>query len=710
MRKTLLLVLFCIIGWGLSSARDFEISLSGQFASMVLSENEYKEWKDDAISGNGVLAQYTKEVYEKFEDDFDFIIFQLNEPTLGDFDYYGKSFSVSNDVSGIGMAVFDHSDFYGSQHRLQQIIHMPCYKKGIINGPFLHEILHRWGQHAFATIDLDGNDYSGHWGLTGGSTNGQLGGFQQNKLMVDDPAHPYHYSVSGAYFGENANGGNSVPYNDIELYLMGMIPLDSVANFTLFNAVDSFSYDKESNIYHIYSDSVTIYDKNKIANEVGERLPSSATSQKDFKALFIIVSNSELTCEEKRIYDQQISQFCQIGDDESHLYNFWEATRGLGTFTTGNISQSLKKKNEGISLLSPSAGEDTLYLYSSYLIEWESEGVEAVSIDLYSNGCFLKNLVVEYPADKGSYLWNVEDVDLVGLSNLRFLVRNVEDKEIYSYSESSFTVKARKYQVSGVVYDSLDAPVQDAVVTCGTISPKLECSNENRYVGAYVVEFSKHYTKQSFVPTSNSLNGLDLVLTVKGEPDNLTVGIMDSLENVLWYTSVSKEDVYSWKWNCFPFSKCVNVVPGGKYYIFMEHKNVEYGENYYCWALDEEDCYLYRIWSGDGKYVKTDKQGRYSFEVMDRWSGLLSAYSGDLSFERKSFENVSMDIENQDFRPASGDDPTCLDDILPSKSSRLDDGAFDLLGRKLPAQLIGPGRSSYPSVYLRSGRKYIRKR
>ena len=65
--------------------------------------------------------------------------------------------------------------------------------------------------------------YWGHWGFTGGSTKGQLGGFEQSTLVeLEDSS----YSV--APFGPFANGGNGVPYNELELYLMGMAPLSSV--------------------------------------------------------------------------------------------------------------------------------------------------------------------------------------------------------------------------------------------------------------------------------------------------------------------------------------------------------------------------------------------------------------------------------------------------------------------------------------------------
>ena len=66
------------------------------------------------------------------------------------------------------------------------------------------------------------------------STKGQLGGFNQSSL---EDLGNNQYSVDP--FGAFANGGNSVPYNELELYLMGMTPINSVNEFDLFNDITS---------------------------------------------------------------------------------------------------------------------------------------------------------------------------------------------------------------------------------------------------------------------------------------------------------------------------------------------------------------------------------------------------------------------------------------------------------------------------------------
>ena len=79
----------------------------------------------------------------------------------------------------------------------------------LTQGPALHELMHNWGNYALQTTN------NAHWGFTGGSGWGQLGGFKQSTLIENGNNS---YTVNS--FGEVANGGNSVKYNELELYLM----------------------------------------------------------------------------------------------------------------------------------------------------------------------------------------------------------------------------------------------------------------------------------------------------------------------------------------------------------------------------------------------------------------------------------------------------------------------------------------------------------
>ncbi len=337
MKKLLVSLTFLLIT-SVLQASEIVLSPSCRFASLVLTENEYTQWDDS------LFEKYTQQIYETFNDDFDFIVYVLNEPTKpAKFTYYGINYIVSANESGIGLeSSFDNSQYYGSAGRLQSVIHLPL-SNGIVNGPFLHELEHRWANYAFPSVNFDNYSVPSHWGVMGGSTPGQLGGFQENLLESNIDDSPSKYKIP--YFGQYANGGNSVPYNDLELYLMGMIPLSQVQPFTLFNAIDSSRIIKEgTDYYYIFSSQQkTIYNSTSLETLLGQRVPDYTASQKNFNILFVVVSNSSLTTEEYAQYDVAIESFCRTASDElSYTYNFWEATRGLATLTAEHIDLSLK--------------------------------------------------------------------------------------------------------------------------------------------------------------------------------------------------------------------------------------------------------------------------------------------------------------------------------------------------------------------------------
>jgi hypothetical protein len=204
-------------------------------------------------------------------------------------------------------------------------------------GPALHELAHQWANFALPTHSVDGPGvsitsypYGSHWGFTGGSTPGQLGGFEQSTLIENG-----NNSYTVAEFGPFANGGNGIPFNELELYLMGMLPISSVTNFDMFTditslAIDTLTYD------FTFTANRTTYTPESIEILLGERVPSVASSQKDFSLLVVVITDSPLTDDEWNKVDATAEWFSNKGDDGTSLYNFWEATNGVGSITIEN--------------------------------------------------------------------------------------------------------------------------------------------------------------------------------------------------------------------------------------------------------------------------------------------------------------------------------------------------------------------------------------
>ena len=66
------------------------------------------------------------------------------------------------------------------------------------------------------------------------------------------------------------------------------------------------------------------------------RSPSFEDSQKDFSTLVVVITESPLTNDQWSRVDATAEWFSKRADDGTGLYNFWEATNGIGSITIEN--------------------------------------------------------------------------------------------------------------------------------------------------------------------------------------------------------------------------------------------------------------------------------------------------------------------------------------------------------------------------------------
>lgn len=309
-----------------------DIYSTGRVACLLMHPEEFGAW-------NGVPSDaYPKDkykiakfLYTHFEDDFDFIFLISNNDSYPDTTAYaGISYAVKNDVEGIGRSIFDSTSEYGSSGRLKSFIHLPR-RNALENGPSLHEMLHAWASYVVET------SYSGHWGFSSGA--GQHGGFDRDTLVnLGNGIYQANNGKEGStFFGENANGGNSLPYSDIELYLMGLLDKSEVSPLLVANE-PAWLVPYEPGKFS--ASGFTEYTIGDIIEENGERKPSLAESQKQFRALTVILSAIPPTDAEWEEVDQDVQFLSYAGDDGSYLYNFWEATRGLASLKMDDLDLS----------------------------------------------------------------------------------------------------------------------------------------------------------------------------------------------------------------------------------------------------------------------------------------------------------------------------------------------------------------------------------
>ncbi len=300
---------------GVDFEENFVLEKDNKLINFVLPTTDY----DKFLQGEGDFAMVSNKVYEYFNDDFDFIFILSNEEEKPADLYFGVTRTTKNDVEGIGSSLFDNTANYGSQGSLKSIIYMP--EAGFVrNGPFLHEIVHYWGNKNFIPTTVNG-----HWGFS--SVGGQLGGFKE---LTDLGSNTYRGGFDGtAGFGTFANGGNSLPYGNLELYIMGLIGADELDPVQV---AENPEFTSERGVFT--ADNITTFTATDLIAQHGERIPSAQNAQKDFKGITVVISRSKLSEAEITEINSNLDNFSRNAPPDGSwrsLQNFWLATGGRAT-------------------------------------------------------------------------------------------------------------------------------------------------------------------------------------------------------------------------------------------------------------------------------------------------------------------------------------------------------------------------------------------
>jgi hypothetical protein len=411
----------------LSSAEDPNSSLAvitvsdTQWKNLISSSTYYSE-----------LQTLSKLAYTKFNDSYDFIFFVLDTvqstSILSSLGFYGVNCSVSNAVQGLGRSIFNYSSYWGSSGNLKSVMYFP-YSGAILSGPTLHELCHNWAAFICPTYNKDNSSYSGHWGVS--NAGGQLGGFRYIRLVETNSGGvtgktKYQASfkssstnTDGSFvyggFGVNANGGNGLPYSDIELYLMGMKSAqelrDNSFRLDIYsgNEYDAATYSSG----YFYSTTVTSYTIDDIIASKGARVPDASSSQKNFKILTVAITRSDFATHQYSSIISAVNWLAGSYTDNtySYLYNFRQATYNKGTLETTGISSTLKstsvneQKESSFKVIpgvvknnfvvSGFEGRGILKIYDlngKLLLDKQVNSGESIQADMLSSGLYLLRL------------------------------------------------------------------------------------------------------------------------------------------------------------------------------------------------------------------------------------------------------------------------------------------------------------------------------
>lgn len=281
--------LICSLGY--AHGAEFTADTIGDFGNITVMEvaGNYDAGALDAPNSMP-RQEIAKEFYKTHSDDYDFLVifsnFDFQMPESEAVAFYS---TIRNDTQGIGAEIFDSSSFYGSNGKLQGAIDMGNLGNVVSNpfdplfsftlGTLSHELLHRWAARS-SFIKADGSISSGLLGQ---------GGSHWSFLL--DTAGSLEY---GNRWVDNSDGTfTSLPgrkyFSPLDLYLMGFLDKSQVPPMLLIenSEVDPAQVSQSGVTISGAATTVTIDD---IIAADGERVPSYADSQKNFKIGCIFIT------------------------------------------------------------------------------------------------------------------------------------------------------------------------------------------------------------------------------------------------------------------------------------------------------------------------------------------------------------------------------------------------------------------------------------
>lgn len=232
-----------------------------------------------------------------------------------------QEFTVSNDITGIGLSIYETTDDSANSQALESIINFfgTSFSSG---STFLHELLHRFELSLPSELNLNaGGHYKGINSLHG---HGFGGGFY-NPVALDDGT--FNASLSTMPTGT---------FNPLDMYLCGYGPIDDIP-FPI-EVLPTFQYiqdNPDGTINLSSNDTIFKISKQFFLEKLGgERSPNYLDARKEQRIGLIVLSQRALTPEELSFYHYVMVEHEK---KEGSIYSpssYFERTHGVGALNT----------------------------------------------------------------------------------------------------------------------------------------------------------------------------------------------------------------------------------------------------------------------------------------------------------------------------------------------------------------------------------------
>lgn len=298
---------------------------AGNICQMTVPADLWNIMQNPDTDSSEIEFPLAEKLFSLIKPEYDFVIFIYNLASHPAEPVDSRYAAVYQSHEGLGWAKTNSRfKLNVEDSSLKGIIRLNR-RSSLLTGPALHELLHHWGVGFGKIFNL--MQFGPHWGVS--SVNGQLGGFDSaNTELVEGTIY------RSSYFGTVANGGNSIKYAPLELYMMGLIPSNEVPDFIVANDERIISRSREDDETIFTVNSWDEWSMKDLISLYGERKPDYLESQKVFSILPVLIGpvpdkgdNSDFL---STVYDFFLPREkpIRIMQGIEGSFNFFEATGG----------------------------------------------------------------------------------------------------------------------------------------------------------------------------------------------------------------------------------------------------------------------------------------------------------------------------------------------------------------------------------------------
>ena len=273
-------------------------------------------------------------VYRSLEDSFDFLVFAFpdDSPVASPGGFASRA---RQHTQGLGLVPGDWTGDFGSGGRLMGALMLGRHQ-WLDSGLALHELAHLWGQRL-----VPWEDPEGHWRFSG--VGGYLGGWAPGTLEATGAAGFWRAQGPGEgsrTFQLNGMGQARAPYPPLELYMMGLLPADSVPSFQV--ADEAEWVNEELGLFRAADiRTVTV---EELEADHGPREPAYPGTPRSFRGAYIVVTTAPLGTAERNRVDADVEDFARAGPPRYRGFlNFWEATGGRGSLVMDGLGETVRR-------------------------------------------------------------------------------------------------------------------------------------------------------------------------------------------------------------------------------------------------------------------------------------------------------------------------------------------------------------------------------